>query len=132
MRFEQLGKSRKQTGVTITKSTSDPPVGVEPKPTLISRLKPLAELAKRESEQQRKKQSGSERPVQSSDPAGNAVQTPQVCADGYVRRSPVQALYTPPYYWKHMIGRAVCIALIVIALIVLLLLLYHSGLRLSV
>ena len=51
----------------------------------------------------------------------------RVCADGYVRRSPVQPLYTPPDYRRRLIRRAVGIAvLVLLALGILWLLLHYS------
>lgn len=52
---------------------------------------------------------------------------PTVCADGYVRRSPVQPLYTPPDYFRRLVRRAAGIAVLVLfALAVLWLLVRYS------
>lgn len=61
------------------------------------------------------------------DKPDDAPQEPTVCADGYVRRSPVQPLYTPPDYRRRLIRRAVGIAvLVLLALGILWLLLHYS------
>lgn len=58
---------------------------------------------------------------------GTPADRPTVCADGYVRRSPVQPLYTPPDYTRRLLRRAAKIAaLVVIALAVLWLLVHYS------
>lgn len=52
---------------------------------------------------------------------------PYICADGYVRRSPEQTLYTPPDYRRRLLLRAAGLAAaVVLALAALWLLVHYS------
>ena len=54
-------------------------------------------------------------------------EAPHICADGYVRRSPEQPLYTPPDYRRRLLRRAAGIAVaVLLALAVLWLLVHYS------
>ena len=57
--------------------------------------------------------------------AGDSPAQPHICADGYVRRSPVQPLYTPPDYRRRIIRRAAGIAALAAAALVIVWLLVH-------
>lgn len=59
-------------------------------------------------------------PVEGAEP-------PYICADGYVRRSPEQPLYTPPDYRRRLLRRAAgAAAVVLLALAVLWLLVRYS------
>ena len=57
---------------------------------------------------------------------------PYTCADGYVRRSPEQTLYTPPDYRRRLLRRAAGLAAaVVLALAALWVLVHYSGLSIG-
>ena len=61
------------------------------------------------------------------DEPGESVEPPYICADGYVRRSPEQPLYTPPDYRRRLLRRAAgAAAVVLLALAVLWLLVRYS------
>ena len=61
------------------------------------------------------------------DEPDESTEAPYICADGYVRRSPEQPLYTPPDYRRRLLRRAAGIAVaVLLALAVLWLLVHYS------
>ena len=61
------------------------------------------------------------------DEPDEGAEAPHICADGYVRRSPEQPLYTPPDYRRRLLRRAAGIAVaVLLALAVLWLLVHYS------
>ena len=61
------------------------------------------------------------------DERDESTEAPYICADGYVRRSPEQPLYTPPDYRRRLLRRAAGIAVaVLLALAVLWLLVHYS------
>ena len=63
--------------------------------------------------------------LEDDDGTGAGGSLPHICADGYVRRSPVQPLYTPPDYRRRIIRRAAGIAALAAAALVIVWLLVH-------
>lgn len=93
----------------------------------ISRLTGRANRALDDAVQQGAQWRAGRRPdiLEDDDGTGAGGSLPYICADGYVRRSPVQPLYTPPDYRRRIIRRAAGIAALAAAALVMVWLLVH-------
>lgn len=134
MGLTQLDIIRKQIESAAKNRIAGETAGLRRKTSLIGEVSRLTGRANRTLDQAAQQASGRRRrrrgPAQEEvDPPAPRPAEPeeQVLPDGYVRRSPVQPIYTPPDYWRRLARRAAGItAMVLLALAVLWVLLRYS------